>query len=140
MSIFDLYDDAELVRSFGSVTLARGREYADRGRVVTMEISDANPRITVVHGQVEGSGGRTYGTHVTLVEDPSGAWLDARCTCPVVRMCKHAAALVVLAVEQRAGAPGPAREWERRLGLVLEELDRTVEERRLPKRPLALQV
>ncbi|HET6561155.1 MAG TPA: DEAD/DEAH box helicase [Marmoricola sp.] len=140
MGIFDLYDDDELVRSFGSGTVARGREYVERRHILTLEISDANPRITVLNGRVNGSGGRVYGTSVTLVDDPSGPWLDARCTCPVVRMCKHAAALVIAATERRAALDTPARDWERRLGLVLEELDRTVEEERLPKRPLGLQV
>ncbi len=90
MGIFDLYDDDELVRSFGSVTVARAREYVDGRRIMTLEIGDANPRITLLNGRVRGSVGRIYGTSVTLVDDPSGAWLDARCTCPVVRMSSHA--------------------------------------------------
>ena len=136
MGIFDLYDDDELVRSFGSVTVAVAGSTSARGRVLSLEVSDANPRITLVRGQrARAPAGGTYATTVTLVEDPSGAWIDAHCTCPVVRMCKHAAALMIAATE-RAGDPStPARDWERRLGLVLDELDRTRRGRAAPQEP-----
>ncbi len=87
MGIFDLYDDEELARSFGSITVDRGRDYYVHGRVLHVDVNDANPRITLVKGIVLGSGARQYGTTVTLAEDPSGTWIDAHCTCPVVRMC-----------------------------------------------------
>ncbi len=136
MGIFDLYDRAELARRFGAPVLQRGSDYVETGHVLSCEISDANPRITLVHGQVQGSGGRSYGTTVTLAEDPSGAWIDARCTCPVVRMCKHAAALMLVATRER-GAEG-GRDWERRLSLVLDELDDDAEAAVAAKNPLGL--
>ena len=139
MGIFDLYDDEELVRSFGSITVERGREYFARGRVLSIDVNDANPRITLVRGSLLGSGGWPYSTTVTLAEDPSGTWMDAHCTCPIGRMCKHAAALMLAARHERAGQ-APSREWERRLTLVLDELEDSAQSTAAPKNPLALQV
>ena len=139
MGIFDLYDDEELVRSFGSVTVDRGRDYFVRGRVQNVDVNDANPRITLVRGSVLGSRGWPYATTVTLAEDPSGTWIDAHCTCPVVRMCKHAAALMLAAGQQR-GASSGERDWERRLTLVLDELEDAAQSTAAPKNPLGLQV
>jgi len=140
MGPFDLYDDAELARAFGTGTLDRGRDYVRRGHVLSCEVSDANPRITLVHGNVRGSGRRPYSTTVTLAEDPSGGWLDSRCTCPVIRMCKHAAALMLVAGAAPGRDDGGARDWERRLALVLDELDEAAEATTAERRPLALQV
>ena len=139
MGIFDLYDDEELSRSFGPVMLERGRDYVARGHVVSLEVNDSNPRIVLVSGQVRGSGGRTYGVTVTLAEDPSGLWVESRCTCPVVRHCKHAAALLLSAGRSEDGRGG-ASDWERRLTLVLDELDDAAEATGHAKTPLGLQV
>ena len=139
MGIFDLYDEQELARSFGSVTVDRGRDYFARGRVLGLDVNDANPRITLVRGTVLGSGARHYATTVTLAEDPSGSWIDAHCTCPVVRMCKHAAAVMLAAGASEASRPS-SREWERRLTLVLDELDDSAQISAAAKNPLALQV
>ena len=139
MGIFDLYDAEELARSFGSITVDRGREYHDRGHVLNLDVNDANPRITLVRGTVLGSGGRQYATTVTLAEDPSGTWMDAHCTCPVVRMCKHAAAVMLAAGEQHSGETS-TRDWERRLTLVLDELEENAQALASAKNPLGLQV
>lgn len=139
MGIFDLFDDEELARSFGSIVVERGREYFVRGRVLNLDVNDANPRITLVRGSVLGSAGWPYSTTVTLAEDPSGTWMDAHCTCPVGRMCKHAAAVMLAAGRERAGEDR-ARDWERRLTLVLDELDEAAQATAAPKNPLALQV
>lgn len=137
MGILELYDDAELVRSFGAMTFERGRVYAQEGRVHSAEVNAANPRITLVNGRVEGSGGRAYATTVTLAEDPSGTWIDAHCTCPVVRMCKHAAAVMLTVRDEHQDGQG-LRDWERRLGLVLDELDLAVESTLVDRTPLGL--
>src|SRR4051812_12806676 len=93
------YDDAELTYAFGAATLERGRDYQLRGHVLEVDVNATNPRITLVHGRVLGSSSRVYATTVTVAEDPSGLWVESRCTCPMVRMCKHAAALLLAAEE-----------------------------------------
>ncbi len=132
-------DDAELARAFGAVTLDRARDYADRGRVLQAAVSREGALAVLIEGRVSGSARRAYSTTVLLTEDASGAWLDARCTCPVLRMCKHAAALLIVARRHEDGAASVA-EWERRLGLVLDELDESVETRTAPTFPLGLLV
>ena len=147
MATFDLLDrcdDEELIRFFGVVTWERARDYVAQGRVLRVNVNDANPRITVVDGDVAGMGPLPYGVTATVTEDPSGVWVEARCTCPIVRMCKHAAALLIAArdAETRSGTGSAAgqREWERRLSLVLDELDDRAELSVATTRPLALQV
>src|SRR4051812_35694546 len=117
MATFDLLDrcdDEELIRFFGVVTWERARDYVAQGRVLRVEGNDANPRITVVNGDVAGMGPLPYGVTATVTEDPSGVWIEARCTCPIVRMCKHAAALLIAAREADSGPSSGHREWERR--------------------------
>src|SRR4051794_28923806 len=134
------YDDEELAYAFGPSTLARGREYFHDGRVVELDVNAGNPRIMLIHGRVSGSLGRTYATTVTVAEDPSGLWVESRCTCPMVRMCKHAAALLLAAEEQYAEGQEQVPQWERQLALLLEELDDEALRTTVPKTPLGLQV
>jgi superfamily II DNA or RNA helicase len=138
MEIFRRCDDGELARSFGWPVLERGRDYADRGRVVALEVSGATPRITLLTARVRGSGGRVYGTNLTVSEQSSGLWVEARCSCPVGRMCKHAAAVLLAARAEDEETAG--RDWERRLSLVLDELDDAVDSGAAPTRPLGLLV
>ena len=151
MATFDLLDrcdDEELIRFFGVVTWERARDYVAQGRVLRVHVNDANPRITVVDGEVAGMGPLPYGVTATVTDDPSGVWVEARCTCPIVRMCKHAAALLIAARDTDTGSDAGSgtgsaaghREWERRLSLVLDELDDRAELSVATTRPLALQV
>ncbi len=135
MTLFDALDDAHLRRAFGAGTLARGEDYARSGRVRSWTSSTGTQDLVLLEGHVDGSGSVPYHVHVTVVDHPRDLWVDARCTCPVVRMCKHAAAVVVLAREE-SGETGQA--WERRLESVLLELEeQTVEP---PSSRLGLQV
>src|SRR3954452_7452032 len=134
------YDDEELAYAFGPSTLARGREDFHDGRVVELDVNEGNPRIALLHGRVAGSLGRTYATTVTVSEDPSGLWVEARCTCPMVRMCKHAVALLLAAEEEYSEGRARVPQWERQLGLLLEELDEDAARAAAPKDPLGLMV
>src|SRR3954451_20555109 len=102
--------DAECHRFFGVVPWERARDYVAQGRVLRVEGNDANPRITVVNGDVAGMGPLPYGVTATVTDDPSGVWIEARCTCPIVRMCKHAAALLIAAREADSGPSSGHRE------------------------------
>jgi superfamily II DNA or RNA helicase len=135
MTLFDALDDAHLRRAFGAGTLARGEDYARSGRVRSWTSSTGTADLVLLEGHVDGSAALPYHVHVTVVDHPRDLWVDARCTCPVVRMCKHAAAVVVLAREQE-GEAGQA--WERRLESVLLELEEQHDEP--PSGRLALQV
>ncbi|GAA1925154.1 DEAD/DEAH box helicase [Nocardioides marmoribigeumensis] len=135
MTLFDALDDAYLRRAFGAGTLARGEDYARTGRVRSWTSSTGTADLVLLEGHVEGSSAVPYHVHVTVVDHPRDLWVDARCTCPVVRMCKHAAAVVVLARDVE-GETGQA--WERRLESVLLELEEQHDEP--PSGRLGLQV
>ncbi len=135
-------DDEDVERCFGAATLARGRSYADEGRVTQVQVTGQERGVVLVSADVRGSGHQRYRTHVTAVTGTGDLYLDSRCTCPVGRMCKHGAALVLVAGGERRTA---GSSWERRLGALVDELEGTAStapEQRGPVgvRALALQV
>ena len=140
MSILASYDDREIARAFGVVTLDRARVYVERGRVLEVDATESQGRLLALQGRVAGSRAAAYAVHVTVVADQADPWVDSRCTCPVVRMCKHGAAVLIAARDAEQGASGLDRDWERRLSLVLDELDTAAEVTAQVKKPLALQV
>lgn len=123
MTRFDALDDADLRRAFGSGTLARGEDYARSGRVVSWSASTSGHDLVLLEGHVQGGSSVPYHVHVTVVDHPRDLWVDSRCTCPVGRVCKHAAAVLVLARDDEGGAHGDAPAWARRLEGLLEELE-----------------
>ncbi len=128
-------DDEELTKRFGAPTLSRGRDYVSQGRVGEPEVSGGSHGAALVAADVRGSGGQQYRTHLTVLGEADDLYLDSRCTCPVGRMCKHGAALVLeLRGEPEHSAPG----WRGQLGRVLEELE--TDDASAPTRALALQV
>ncbi len=81
-------DDAALNRRFGASTVARGRQYANLGRVGTIQVSGH-----LATAQVRGSGYRTY---TTTVATKSGfGSMIATCSCPMRQNCKHCVALIL---------------------------------------------
>lgn len=117
--------DADLNRRFGASTVARGRQYATRGRVGAIQC--AGPLATAT---VRGSGYRSYHTSVTCSDGIDS--LVATCSCPMRRDCKHAVALILelRSPEQRR----PARSWQS----VLAPFEITADAAH--ERPLALQI
>src|SRR5215213_1172142 len=138
MDTLAAYDDERLARDFGEPTLRRGREYAVTGRVTDLAVSEASS-ILVLQARVRGSGGRTYSTVVTLVDDRQEEYLTSRCSCPVAVLCKHGVA-VVLHARARSETGNQPRSWERRLARVLDELEDGAEAAAARRRPLALQL
>ncbi len=139
MGLLAAYDDRELARVFGTSTLDRARAYVDAGRVLSVEVNDTSARLAMVEGQVQGSRSVPYNPTVTLAQSPHGGWLDARCSCPVARLCKHAAAVVMVARDREDAAYNDP-DWQQRLTLLLDELDDAAEQEAAPRVPLALQV
>ena len=81
-------DDATLNRRFGASTVARGRQYANLGRVGAIQVSGH-----LATAPVRGSGYRSY---VTSVSAASGIGsLRGTCSCPVRQDCKHCVALIL---------------------------------------------
>lgn len=95
--------DNDLERRFGAETVARGRAYADEGRVRGIRAAG-----DLVMATVLGSGRETYQCSVIATAGPTS--LVATCTCPVRRDCKHGAALILTA-RRTVGRRGTAA-WQ----------------------------
>src|SRR3954465_3400845 len=106
MNILAAYADGRLASQFGELTLGRGREYAALGRVSQVTSTESG-ELLVVEAKVRGGGGRDPTPHPTPPDHTPGEYLDTRCTCPVMRMCKHGAA-VVLTVRDATSDGSPA--------------------------------
>ena len=104
-----LSNDA-IIAMVGHEAFARGMAYANNGNVTDVRV-DAH-RLAVT-GQVVGGGRRRYQVSVQLVDAGDHTGHRATCTCPVVRDCKHAAAVLIVARGSLATAAQSARpEWE----------------------------
>jgi len=96
---------AEIEAAVGSTSFKRGRGYARANRVVAI---DWDPSAEALTGSVVGQGA-LYSTTAFFAATPDGSLAldDGKCTCPVGYNCKHVAAIVIAAVDNRsAGAPG----------------------------------
>lgn len=95
---------------FDSATLTRGRDYALRGLVVSVDpLSNA-----VLEARVSNGRGTTYQQRISF----SDGLLDGECSCPVGHNCKHVAAVMVTWAEKRQVQPSlgaPVQGWLRRV-------------------------
>ncbi len=130
--------DARAVeRSFDRRTLAKARLYASQGAVIDVHW---DPDGQWIEGSVLGSRSQPYEVTVDLQRDAGGRLesVDGDCTCPVGYDCKHAATLLLWALDlaRKAGAGWPpaaqgvgtpdspasvggAASWDSRLGALL---------------------
>lgn len=131
-----LADRRVIDRAFDRRTLSRARTYVAQGAVLDVNWS---PEGESVSGTVLGSRALPYEVSVDLVRGANGRLvaIDGECTCPVTYDCKHAVAVLLSAVTERApvGAqergsglvrpetpPAPdAAAWDTLLGAVLED-------------------
>jgi superfamily II DNA or RNA helicase len=117
-------DDSAVRSAFGASTYQRGTSYARSGRVVQLELDEADQALYAV---VAGSGGQRYRTTVALQPDGgSGAfYVESYCTCPVGIDCKHAVAVMIAARSKLASAGEvvpPSADWERSLAPLTQQL------------------
>ena len=106
-----MIDVVSLSALVGTVTLQRGLDYARRGAVSRVEITE-DP--LTVSGLVTGSGPQPYRVSVTLkMAGSSIVALTGICSCPVSLNCKHVTALVLAALSRRREQPVAAPSWER---------------------------
>jgi superfamily II DNA or RNA helicase len=95
---------AEVAAAVGSTSYARGRGYA-HNKVLAIAWDAKGETLT---GSVVGHGA-LYDTAAFFTADRAGtlAFDDGECTCPVGHNCKHVAAIVIAATDNRsAGGPG----------------------------------
>ncbi|MGC9419542.1 MAG: SNF2-related protein [Rhodovulum sp.] len=102
--------DIRLSDHFDSAALQRGRDYARRGLVVSIDASSEH----ALAAQVSNGRGTTYRQRISLGDD----WLDGHCSCPVGHNCKHVAAVMMTwAAKQhtRPNLAAPVQTWLRRV-------------------------
>jgi superfamily II DNA or RNA helicase len=105
---------AEIEAAVGSTSFKRGRGYARGNRVVAIAW---DPSAATLTGSVVGQGA-LYSTAAFFAATSDGALAfdDGECTCPVGYNCKHVAAIVIAAVDNRsAGRPGKGQRPPRQL-------------------------
>lgn len=93
-------DLSEVREAVGSRSFGRGRSYERDQRVMAVEWDPSDLTLT---GSVAGTALYTTTAYFTDA-DGSLAFEDGECTCPVGYNCKHAAAIVIAAAGERAGA------------------------------------
>jgi SNF2 family DNA or RNA helicase len=76
-----------MVDVFPAVELMRGKDYAQKGHVLNIRLSDG-----LLKGRVKGLEGRIYDVHIDLKEWPK---VPSRCNCSDSLSCRHAVACFV---------------------------------------------
>ena len=77
----------------GATSLSRGRTYARKGAVSSVEW---NPKDLVLKGKVQGTRGAPYRTKASFKNGINGLRLEwGDCSCPMAYNCKHVAALLL---------------------------------------------
>ncbi|MHA7291572.1 DEAD/DEAH box helicase [Arthrobacter sp. MDT3-24] len=77
----------------GATSMARGRTYARKGAVLSVEW---NPKDLVLKGKVQGARGAPYRTKASFKTGINGLRLEwGDCSCPMAYNCKHVAALLL---------------------------------------------
>lgn len=82
----------EILSNLGSKTYARGKDYYEQGRVVSLEIEFETPYTAQLASAVKGSGAKVYRQEITLEGDGDYLEIFGTCTCPVRYDCKHVVA------------------------------------------------
>ena len=102
--------DVDLIRYFDTATLQRGRDYASRGLVISVDpMGDGALTARVSNGR-----GTSYRQQIIHTD----GWLDGHCTCPVGHNCKHVAAVMTTWSATRPTRPGlaaPTLGWLQRI-------------------------
>lgn len=83
----------DILENIGNKAYARGKDYYEQGRVVSVDIEYDSDDVVELKSAVKGSGGKIYRQQISI--DGAGDYLDisGACTCPVRYDCKHVAAV-----------------------------------------------
>ncbi|WP_299821471.1 DEAD/DEAH box helicase [uncultured Jannaschia sp.] len=95
-----------LKNHFDDATFLRGRDYAQRGHVVSVEPLEDG----ALRGRVSNGRGDSYQQRITL----SPSLVNGICSCPVGHNCKHVVAALVIWAErqnERQGLAAPVQSW-----------------------------
>jgi superfamily II DNA or RNA helicase len=96
----------DIVAAVGGRFFARGRDYFERGRVISVEINEETPEWVRLDARVRGSGGRIYEQTIEIEWLKDFVQVSGTCSCPMDFDCKHVAAACLSYI---ADPPVPAR-------------------------------
>lgn len=102
--------DIRLSKHFEAAALQRGRDYARRGLVVSVD----EPEDGALAAKVSNGRGSTYRQRISFGD----GWVDGHCSCPVGHNCKHVAAVMLTWAARQHARPvlaAPVQGWLRRI-------------------------
>lgn len=120
MALLDALTADVLREHFDPLTLDRGREYAETGRVGAAQVITLGEGTVTASANVQGSRPAPYRVQLTMESMAGELWLATQCSCPVRLECKHGAALALTLT--RATSPPPHTGWEEQLTGLLTQL------------------
>ncbi|MCP4212326.1 MAG: DEAD/DEAH box helicase [Halieaceae bacterium] len=89
----------------GHKFFARGRDYFESGRVLSLEIEPLSHARIQLLGNAKGSGGQVYQQEVILDDSDLFIDIDGFCSCPMEYNCKHIAALCLAYQDESGRSP-----------------------------------
>ena len=81
-----------LLSKFGAKTYARGHDYFDQQRVISLEVDIHEQQYAEFFSEVHGSGQRIYQQDITLTIHNNSLRIEGYCSCPMHYNCKHVVA------------------------------------------------
>ncbi|QYF94647.1 DEAD/DEAH box helicase [Massilia sp. PAMC28688] len=119
----------DIVCHTDSATLARGREYFQRGQVLSCRLTGNE-----LEGVVSGSGRNVYEQTICLNDDDR--WpIDGSCSCPMEYNCKHVTAVLLAYLDRRPANTGFPAPLSYASQLWLQNLVRTISVAHAPAAP-----
>ncbi|MES2758468.1 MAG: DEAD/DEAH box helicase [Pseudomonadota bacterium] len=89
----------DIRRNFDSGTYNRGRAYAQKGYVRTVNVDEVG-----IQSKVEGSGGQLYRQSIVVIRRRNGIGFDGDCSCPMDHNCKHVVAVLLAGLDRHGAA------------------------------------
>jgi superfamily II DNA or RNA helicase len=127
---------ADVLRTwFSASTWTKGQAYARQGAVQELEVTSFDADECLLQGEVQGTEYEPYFVDVAITGWPSRLKVMTDCTCPVGGHCKHAAALIMVALQTKG--PVPTKAPADPLAMQQMALDRWLEDTEKSVRPVA---
>lgn len=98
----------DIVAAVGGRFFARGKDYLDRGLVLSLKILDEATEPVRISSRVRGSGGRIYEQAIEIEWQGDSAEISGTCSCPMDFDCKHVAAACLCYMAHPPAADTPA--------------------------------
>ncbi len=110
----DTLNQALIRQICGDATYSRGKNYFEKGYLLNVELYQDDDDYRV-DSQVKGSHGQVYEQHISIDINPEYNFFG-RCSCPMVRNCKHVVTVMLYLVDSKQLDPkqltaSPVERW-----------------------------